>query len=150
MERILNWIEDIKEAFARLKSKEALAAYNYAHKAETLYLNAIKEAGDKYEKRRIVGIRNTDENEENIDTATQDEYNKNAPEVQKYSAKIADYYSYSDIGEENVWLIRNELYKLYEGISDGVVDGIAIERGATFYIVYSGIEDREISFGFRK
>lgn len=99
-ERILNLIEDTKEAFASLKSKEARAAYNYAHKAANYYLKAIKEAGGKYEKRRIIGIRNKDEGE-TIDGETQTEYNENAPEIQQSRRDSLIYHTFPTYKEGN-------------------------------------------------
>ena len=40
--------------------------------------------------------------------------------------------------------------EIYNGISDGVADGIAIEKGDTIYVVDSEKDSGEVTFGIRK
>ncbi|MBR2646491.1 MAG: hypothetical protein IKD47_02915 [Clostridia bacterium] len=77
-----------------------------------------------------------------IDNNTSSRYN--------ISKRVTSYISYSQIGLNNVRYIRGKLSELYNGIVDGIANGIAIEQGNTVYIVDSGIDNGEISFGVRK
>lgn len=61
----------------------------------------------------------------------------------------AQYISYDRIGKENIEFIRRKLQTIYSGVDNAVADGIAIEAGTTVYIVDSGKEQGEISFGVR-
>ena len=63
--------------------------------------------------------------------------------------KTVRYISFKRIGTETVREIRAKLSELYDG-KDGVADGIAIAIGETVYVVDSGCEDGEISFGVRR
>jgi len=63
--------------------------------------------------------------------------------------KSVRYISFKRIGAEAVRQIRAKLAERYDG-QDGVADDIAIAIGETVYIVDSGCEDGEITFGARK
>lgn len=60
------------------------------------------------------------------------------------------YLSENKIGKPNMDYIYHQLLKLYSGISDGIADGIAIEKGNKVYSVDSGRENGRISFGVRQ
>ena len=77
------------------------------------------------------------------------EYNEDV-ENSQFSRKKASYIAYNKIGAEDISYVREKLNELYSGIDDGVADGIAVEKGTTVYIVDSGKENGEISFGFKK
>ena len=46
--------------------------------------------------------------------------------------------------------IREQLTKLYDGVNDGIANGVAIENGDTIYIIDSGKDNGKLSFGVRK
>ncbi|MBQ9113915.1 MAG: hypothetical protein IJY05_03225 [Clostridia bacterium] len=71
-------------------------------------------------------------------------------EEKEYSRRTTKYISYNTIGTANVHVIREELKKLYDGVENGIADGVAIEHGNTIYIVDSGKDNGELSFGVRK
>jgi len=54
------------------------------------------------------------------------------------------------LGEDNIRSISNQLSKLYDGATDGIANGIAIENGETVFIVDSGKDNGKITFGIRK
>ena len=83
---------------------------------------------------------------ENLDERGRGLYNENRI---RYS-KRAKYIPYDKIGAANITFLRSELRKLYSGINDGVADSIAIAQGSTVYIVDSGKDNGEISFGVRR
>lgn len=62
--------------------------------------------------------------------------------------KVAKYISFRKIGTEAVRQIRAKLAELYDG-QDGVADGVAVAVGEMVYVVDSGCENGEISFGVR-
>ncbi len=66
------------------------------------------------------------------------------------NGKIRKYLSYNKVGIDNVNYIRNEINKLYSGVKDGIADGIAIEKGEDVYIVDTGKDEGNVSFGIRK
>ena len=110
---------------------------------------------DNDEVERIIkGLREmlakTDEESENRDALLdgEGEVRYNDSEIQ--FAKKAKYIPYDKIGKANIAFLRNELRKLYFGISDGVADSIAIAQDSTIYIVDSGKDNGEISFGVRR
>ncbi|HHX81049.1 MAG TPA: hypothetical protein GX692_08300, partial [Acholeplasmataceae bacterium] len=138
-EKIMNRIEDLKEFFKSFESREAREQYKRLEKAEKLYLRAVEKAGFVYVYRKI-------EKKDDIDREEKIQYNENA----QFSRKRVKYISYAKIGKENIDFIRGELGKLYHGIDNGIADGVAFENGKTVYIVDSGKEEGNISFGVRK
>jgi len=64
--------------------------------------------------------------------------------------KRTKYLPYKDIGEDNVRIVRQKLYKLYEGLGNTIADGVAIGNDSQIFILDSGKEDGKINFGFRK
>ena len=147
-ERILNKIVQIKNALSGEKGATANKEIAFVRKAERLYLNAIAELGGTYRDGKIsFANREEDENAaEAVDESGDVRYNDS--EIQ--FAKKAKYISYNKIGMANIAFLRNELRKLYSDVSDGVADSIAISQGSTVYIVDSGKDNGEISFGVRR
>ncbi len=64
--------------------------------------------------------------------------------------KIAQYIPYDKVGKENIRYIKKKLNDLYGNVDNGVANGIAVEKDTTVYIVDSGKENGEITFGVRK
>lgn len=139
-EKVLNKINDLKTMFRSFDSKEARTEYKELEKAERLYLKAVESAGYKYSNRKIIRTKRDE-----IDTEDEIQYNDNA----QFSRKRVEYISYAKIGKENIDFIKGELGRLYRGIDNGIADGVAIENGRTVYIVDSGKEDGNITFGVR-
>lgn len=82
---------------------------------------------------------------DDIDQEEEIQYNDNA----QFSRKRVEYISYAKIGKENIDFIRGELGKLYHGIDNGIADGVAFENGKTVFVVDSGKENGDITFGVR-
>lgn len=68
----------------------------------------------------------------------------------EYSKRTTKYIPYSKIGEDNIRVINQTLYKLYDGVESAIADEIAIENGNTIFVVDSGKENGKIDFGVRK
>lgn len=137
LERIRHFIQVI-----RASSPEERKLINTLDNARRLLEKALNKAGSFYAS-EIYAARNSRVAE---DGGLQ--YNDNVDKSQS-SRKKASYISYDKIGAENVSYVREKLNELFSGIDDAVADGIAIEKGTTVYIVDSGKENGEISFGFR-
>ena len=64
-------------------------------------------------------------------------------------SRITRYISYEKVGMENVRHIRSVLKGLYDGV-DGIADGIAIENGKSLFVIDTGRDNGEITFGVKK
>ena len=76
--------------------------------------------------------------------------NPNKTKTSALHTNVARYIPYQKLGRDNVSYIKRRLISLYSGILNGVADGIAISRGNNVFIVDSGKEYGEISFGVRR
>ena len=61
VEKLLRKIEDVKEAFARRKYAAAKEAFEEVRKAEQMFLDALVEKGMRFEKERIIGANEDDD-----------------------------------------------------------------------------------------
>jgi len=129
--KIYNWIKTKIERF-KIKSAEDRQVYDFLHKAESLYKKALENS-----------VGGTNSVRYSIDKKEEKSYSKS-------TRKVVKYIPYSKVGNENVSQIRRELSKIYSGFDDCVADGVAIERGHTIFIVDSGKEQGQVSFGIRK
>ena len=127
--RILNRATRFLNALKGEKMSETKSLERLLDKTVKLYNKAIAQKGQG----KTISAKSIDKNGET-----------------QYSKRATKYLSYNTVGRENVQYIRGKLTKLYDGISDGIADGIAIENGNTIYIVDSGKDNGEISFGVRK
>ena len=134
IDRILN----LKEAFGKVGDKATKAQLEMLRKAERLYLDAARKAGDMRLVKYILG--RSPELEEEVDSDAQIVYNRK---------KTARYIPYDKVGDDVVRHIKTELKKIYNN-EDGVADGIAIEHGSDVYIVDSGRESGSTTFGIRR
>lgn len=152
VERILNKIDDLKTMFERVADAKAKTEYKKLIRAEKMYLNAITEAGYRYNLGKIIqNIKDKKEQEENKKIATQDIDSEIKEETSiQFNKKIVKYIPYAKIGMSNISHIRTELYKIYSGINEGVADGIAIENHSAIYVVDSGKENGDLRFGVRR
>lgn len=137
LERIRHFIQVI-----RASSPEERKLVNTLDNARRLLEKALNKAGSFYAS-EIYAARNS-----RVAEDSDSQYNDNVDKRQS-SRKKASYIAYDKIGAENVSYVREKLNELFSGIDDAVADGIAIEKGTTVYIVDSGKENGEISFGFR-
>lgn len=129
--KVYNWIKSKVERF-KIKSAEDRQVYDFLHKAESLYKKALENS-----------VGGTNSVRYSIDKKEEKSYNKS-------TRKVVKYIPYSKVGNENVSQIRRELLKIYSGFDDCVADGVAIERGHTIFVVDSGKEQGQVSFGIRK
>lgn len=129
--KVYNWIKSKVERF-KIKSAEDRQVYDFLHKAESLYKKALENS--------VGGINSV---RYSIDKKEEKSYSKS-------TRKVVKYIPYSKVGNENVSQIRRELSKIYSGFDDCVADGVAIERGQTIFVVDSGKEQGQVSFGIRK
>lgn len=80
----------------------------------------------------------------------------NEVEAEKYSRtpkrknKGAKYISYNKVGEANLRYINRELIKIYNGVNNGIADGIAFEKDGKVYVTDSGKDNGKLTFGVRK
>lgn len=157
--RVYEWVKDkIKTLRSNGGSKENIA---FMRKAEKLLaralnvptggvnLNAIDEEVRK-EKEDSAKAKEEAADKVNftssVDNNTEFVYNNS-----RFSLRHrAQYISYDRIGKDNIEVIRRKLQTIYSGVDNAVADSIAIEVGTTVYIVDSGKEQGEISFGVRK
>ncbi len=86
---------------------------------------------------------------ENKEIDSNEEVKYNSDEIQFSKKRTASYINKS-IDEFTLRDINNKLYKIYEGVDDCIADGIAIENGRTLYIVDSGKDGGQISFGIKE
>lgn len=122
--RILNKAERILKALKGEKIAETKSLERLLNKTIKLYNKAILESGKGKT------------------------FDKNG-EVE-YSKRTTKYIPYSTVGAYNIQVINDTLYKLYDGVENGIADGIAIENGNTIFVVDSGKENGKIDFGVRK
>ena len=134
-EKIISKIQDLIDAFKRLSDPDARKEYNRLRKAEKLYLQAVENAGWNY----VAGKIEKDD-EEGLDGGAEVRYNRK---------KSVRYISHKSVGDEAIRHIKSKLKKIYNG-EDGIADGIAIAYGEDVYIVDSGRENGETTFGIRK
>ena len=87
--------------------------------------------------------------EENVDSEAKVQYNRGRSGNNRKKSRVVKYIPYDKIGTPNISYIRSELSKIFDGVEDGIADGIAIERGSTVYIVDAGKGSEGISFGVR-
>lgn len=137
-ERIMIKLRQIKRALSRIK--DAKAQFERLTTAEQIYLAAIERRGWRFDGNKIIMGADDEEldNEEGID------YNR------KSRGKTVRYISPQKIGTPTNVYIRKELEALYDGFDNMVADGIAISKGDKVYVVDSGKENGEVSFGVRK
>jgi|GEM_PF-1401294 len=138
LERIRHFIQVI-----RASSPEEKKLINTLDNARRLLEKALNKAGSFYASEISAAMRS------GVAENVHSEYNEDV-ENSQFSRKKASYIAYNKIGAEDVSYVREKLNELYSGIDDGVADGIAVEKGTTVYIVDSGKENGEISFGFKK
>ena len=138
LERIRHFIQVI-----RASSPEERKLINTLDNARRLLEKALNKAGSFYASEISAAMRS------GVAENVHSEYNEDV-ENSQFSRKKASYIAYNKIGAEDVSYVREKLNELYSGIDDGVADGIAVEKGTTVYIVDSGKENGEISFGFKK
>ena len=120
-----------KEKYLSLKENQKEEwLKNHGYKAEDFNDDILESYDDKVQ----------------FDSEQENEYNKN--EI-RYS-KRKTYLSYNKVGIDNVNSIRNELNKIYNNVKDGIADGIAIEKGENVYVIDTGKDNGNISFGVIK
>ncbi len=151
--RIFAGVKAILQTFG--KTDEQKAEIQKLRHTEQLFRRALQNAGvsyavDELTRTAAENMQLSEENggeidAQNLDDGAEVEYNND--EVQY--AKKARYISYDKIGLTNIAFLRNELRKLYSGVGDGIADDIAIAHGNTIYIVDSGKDNGEISFGVK-
>lgn len=137
-QKVIQKIQSLKKMFSKVDGKLTRAEHKRLIQAEKLYLKAASKAGNMQLVKMILA-QNPDLAEE-IDNSGEIRYNKK---------KHISYLSYEKVGEDNIRHIRQELNKLYEGVEDGIADGVAIEKNNTVYVVDSGKENGKIRFGIR-
>lgn len=137
-QKVIQKIQSLKKMFSKVDGKLTRAEHKRLIQAEKLYLKAASKAGNMQLVKMILA-QNPDLAEE-IDNFGEIRYNKK---------KHISYLSYEKIGEDNIRHIRQELNKIYEGVEDGIADGVAIEKNNTVYVVDSGKESGKIRFGIR-
>lgn len=133
-ERILIKFRQLGRAFAKDKALAKRVA-----DAEQIYLAAIERRGWRYENGKIVGA-----SDEELDSEEKVDYNR------KGKGKTTHYISSQKIGTPTYVYIKKELERLYGEFDNMVADGIAISKGDKVYVVDSGKENGEVSFGVRK
>ena len=138
LERIKSFIQVL-----RAKTPEEKRLIKTLDNARSLLEKALEKGGSFYAYRGSAAMQSGVEDSGDL------QYN-DGTEESRLSRKKASYISYDKIGAENVSYVREKLNELYSEIDNAVADGIAIEKGTTVYIVDSGKDNGEISFGFRK
>lgn len=129
VKRILNKLTRFWNALKGEKLAETKELEKLLGKAVKLYNKAIAQKG----KGKGISVKGID-NQEEIE----------------YSRRTTKYISYEAVGKENIQSIREQLTKLYDGVNDGIANGVAIENGDTIYIIDSGKDNGKLSFGIRK
>lgn len=142
VQRILERIKSFIQVL-RAKTPEEKQLIRNLDNARSLLEKALEKGGSFYAYRVSAAMQSGVEDSGDL------QYNDGTEESQ-LSRKKASYISYDKIGAENVSYVREKLNSLYSEIDNAVADGIAIEKGTTVYIVDSGKDNGEISFGFRK
>lgn len=142
-EKILDRIKAFLDVF-RAKTPEERAVVRRLQRAEQLFEKALGKAGTRYAVREM---QSAEKGNVVLDGEGVVGYNNIVPQ---FSAKRAKYISYDKLGASNVAFIRRQLYKLYQGVENGIANSVAIENGNTVYIVDSGCENGDISFGVRE
>ena len=130
VKKILDWIKTKLNSF-KIKNKAEQETFEFLKRAESLYEKAL----EKVKTGLYV-----------IDKQEKLSYSIN----NKNSKRIAKYIPYNKVGENNIKFLRNKLKKLFSEVEDGIADGIALENGNTIYVVDSGKDNGELSFGVRK
>lgn len=77
--KLLHKIEDVKEALARRKDAAAKEAFEEIRKAEQMFLDALAEKGMRFEKGKIIGAGEEDDEvkkSRGIDKKKKEGYNK--------------------------------------------------------------------------
>ena len=138
-------IKAFLQAFGK-KSDGEPADIQRLRRTEELFRRALESAGEGYIAGELARVAEENAAGE-VDGQREVQYNSN--EVQR-SAKRAQYIPYARIGQGNVAAIRRQLSALYQGAGNSIANGIAIAVGNTVYIVDSGKENGEITFGVRK
>ncbi|MBQ3063994.1 MAG: hypothetical protein IJC99_04250 [Clostridia bacterium] len=142
-EKILDRIKAFLEVFTA-KTPEEKAEVRRMQRAKQLFEQALGKAGTKYAVREM---QSAEKGDVVLDGESVVGYNNTVPQ---FSTKRAKYISYDKLGASNVAFIRRQLYKLYQGVENGIANSVAIENGNTVYIVDSGCENGDISFGVRE
>ena len=142
-EKILDRIKAFLEVF-KAKTPEEKKVVRRMQQAERLFEAALERAGTKYAVREMMAAENA---AVVLDGEGATRYNNTVPQ---FSTKRAKYISYDKLGAGNVAAIRQQLYELYRGVGNSVANSVAIENGNTVYIVDSGKENGNISFGVRR
>ncbi len=76
-----------------------------------------------------------------IDNDGKKGYNK------KGKQRKTKYISYDKLGTQAVSYIRKELRNIYDDVDNAILNKVAIENGSTVYVLDSGIDEGNISFG---
>ena len=90
VEKLLHKIEDVKEALARRKDAVAKEAFEEVRKAEQMFLDALAEMGMRFEKGKIIGAGEEDDEvkkSKGIDKRGTVQYNKTHKSVYKQISK---------------------------------------------------------------
>ena len=138
-------IKAFLQAFGKAGEKDPTEIQRL-RRTEELFRRALESAGEGYIAGELARVAEENAAGE-VDGQREVQYNSN--EVQR-SAKRAQYIPYARIGQGNVAAIRRQLSALYQGAGNSIANGIAIAVGNTVYIVDSGKENGEITFGVRK
>lgn len=138
--KLLQKVENLKQAFKRVGNKEGQKAYKQLREAEKLYLKAAAKAGNMQIQRFILA--HSPDLEKEIDVSTEIKYN--------FKGKKAVRYINNKLDTPTLNHIRSELSKIYGDVDSAIADGVAIAKDDTIYIVDSGRENGRIDFGVRK
>lgn len=147
LERIKGFIDVIKA-----KTPEEKEFIKKLQKAENLFEKALERAGTGYILNNVTKAQNLDNDNENL-------YNETNSELAEVSYarkgklgynKTKKYISSNKIGVDNWKYIDSQVQSIFKGVRDGIANSIAIEKDDVIYIVDSGKDDGNISFGVRK
>ena len=141
--KILDRIKQFLQVFTA-KTPEERASVKRLQEAQRLFERALGKAGTKYVMREM---QSTENGGVLLDGEGVLEYNNTAPQ---FSTKRAKYISYDKLGASTVAFIRRQLYKFYQDVENGIANNVAIENGNAVYIVDSGCENGDVSFGVRE
>ncbi len=128
-------------------------------KGKTISSKAVDKSGEKdYDNTTQYSRRVNEDGREEDGTEHGDDGSKDVHERVRSGSGVGGRVSYSDdaggvrelseivgrgeieqaVGKENIQSIREQLTKLYDGVNDGIANGVAIENGDTIYIIDSG------------
>ena len=101
---------------------------------ERMFRSALETGGQEFLKEKLYGVDNRGEVQ----------YNK------KNGRKSKTYPLNYRVGKQVLASIRSELLSLYEGISDGIADDIAVSHGEYVYVVDSAKDNSQVNFGITR